>query len=125
MLLKEFYKILHTETVDPNNRKVRLRLNTEHSIYQGHFPEAPVLPGVCTLQMIKECVSTIKESNLQYKQISSCKFLSAINPIINNELQLSLTIKEEEKNELRLLAEGTANGTPFIKLKATLLRKLA
>lgn len=34
----------------------RVRLDAAHPIYAGHFPGNPVLPGVCTLQIVRECL---------------------------------------------------------------------
>lgn len=123
MLLKDFYRICSTETADNITWNICLELNANHPIYKGHFPEAPVLPGVATLQIIKECAEEITQSTLQYTQIGSCKFLSAIDPTQNASLQITLTLKEAEENKRQLLAEGTVAENCFIKLKATLARK--
>ena len=32
----------------------RVRLDASHPVYRGHFPGHPVLPGVCTLQLVRE-----------------------------------------------------------------------
>lgn len=34
----------------------RVRLDAAHPVYAGHFPGNPVLPGVCTLQIVRECL---------------------------------------------------------------------
>ncbi|MCD7901141.1 MAG: hydroxymyristoyl-ACP dehydratase [Bacteroides sp.] len=123
MLVKDFYWVYSTEAVDDATWSIDLELNASHPIYEGHFPETPILPGVVTLQIIKECAEEITKKTLQYIQIGSCKFLSAINPTKNSELQLTLTLKETEENKLQLLAEGMAGENSFIKLKATLVYK--
>ncbi|NDV60702.1 hydroxymyristoyl-ACP dehydratase [Bacteroides sp. 519] len=120
MLLKEFYQVNEKITITDNTWKIRLNLNPQHPIYEGHFPQQPVLPGVGTLQIIREVASSLLSIPVQYTQISSCKFLSAIDPGKTPELELTLTLKEEGNNQWQVKADGETNGEPFIKLKATL-----
>ena len=30
-----------------------IELNAAHSIFKGHFPGQPIVPGVCMMQMVK------------------------------------------------------------------------
>ena len=78
MLLENFYKIIHRKEREDGKREIEIELNPGHALYQGHFPGQPVVPGVCTLQMIKESAEQIVSQPLQYVQIASSKFLSAI-----------------------------------------------
>lgn len=124
MLLNNFYIMLQEpQTEDNINWKIAIRLDPTHALYQGHFPGRPIVPGVCILQLIKECVEYTKKQSLQYAQVSSCKFLSAINPEENSRVEMKLTLKTVEENKLQLQAEGTTSGNCFIKLKAILIRR--
>lgn len=120
MLLDNFYTIHSMTTTSTTSWSAVVELNPKHPLYQGHFPEHPIVPGVCMLQLIKECAEGIRQQSLQYAQIGSCKFLSAINPVETNQLELTLSLKETEDGPLQLLAEGKTGNTPFIKLKALL-----
>ena len=31
----------------------RVRLDASHQVFRGHFPGHPMLPGVCTLQLVR------------------------------------------------------------------------
>ena len=104
MLLDNFYTILSSESSDSTIWTIQVKLNPGHPVYQGHFPGHPVVPGVCLLQLIKECVEDIRQ---QVTQVSSCKFLSAINPIETPHISVALTFKETEEGTLQLQAEGT------------------
>ena len=126
MLLDNFYTLLSSESPDSITWTIWVELNPEHAIYQGHFPEHPVVPGVCLLQLIKECSEGIRRQKLQYTQVSSCKFLSVVSRVKTPCLSITLTFKDMEEGKLQLQAEGTAKmeGTAenecFIKLKAVL-----
>ena len=107
MLLDNFYTILSSESSDSTIWTIQVKLNPGHPVYQGHFPGHPVVPGVCLLQLIKECVEDIRQQKLQVTQVSSCKFLSAINPIETPYISVALTFKETEEGTLQLQAEGS------------------
>ena len=49
----------------------------------------------------------IRQQKLQVTQVSSCKFLSAINPIETPHISVALTFKETEEGTLQLQAEGS------------------
>ena len=104
MLLDNFYTILSSESSDSTIWTIQIKLNPGHPVYQGHFPGHP---GVCLLQLIKECVEDIRQQKLQIAQVSSCKFLSAINPIETPHISVALTFKEIEEGTLQLQAEGS------------------
>ena len=97
MLLDNFYTILSSESSDSTIWTIQIKLNPGH----------PVVPGVCLLQLIKECVEDIRQQKLQVTQVSSCKFLSAINPIETPHISMALTFKETEEGTLQLQAEGS------------------
>ena len=97
MLLDNFYTILSSESSDSTIWTIQVKLNPGH----------PVVPGVCLLQLIKECVEDIRQQKLQIAQVSSCKFLSAINPIETPHISVALTFKETEEGTLQLQAEGS------------------
>lgn len=139
MLLNNLYTLLSSESSDERTWTIHVKLNPEHALYQGHFPGYPVVPGVCLLQIIKESAESIRQQKLQYTQVASCKFLSAIQPMKTPELYFTLTFKETEEGDLPLKAEGIVEkgGTAaketvtkestesecFIKLKAVLIQK--
>ena len=112
-LLPNFYKVTHSEHINETDWVVQVMLNPQHA----------VVPGVCMLQIIKECIEKIQQAPLQYKQIASCKFLSVINPNETPELKLSLTIKKNETDTFQILAEGVSSKDICIKLKAQLIGK--
>ena len=106
MLLDNFYTILSSESSDSTIWTIQVKLNPG-ILFIRTFPGHPVVPGVCLLQLIKECVEDIRQQKLQVTQVSSCKFLSAINPIETPHISVALTFKETEESTLQLQAEGT------------------
>ncbi len=74
----------------------KIFINKDHSIFKGHFPGNPVMPGVCIMQIIKELTEQIVKCKLFMAQSSNIKFKAIINPETHPELQMQLKIKEEK-----------------------------
>ncbi len=122
-MIDNFYTIIQTSQTGENTWTVQIKLNSKHPLYKGHFPEQPVVPGVCMLQVIKESVEQILGQRVQYMQVASCKFLLPIDPVQNPELTLELELKELPEQSIQLQVEGKAGVDCFIKLKAKLAVK--
>jgi len=95
MLLKDFYKINEIDTVDETT-SVTITINKIHKIFKGHFPNNPVMPGVCMMQIIKEITEEVVGATLFMEKCSNVKFMALINPDINNVLKLVLHISETD-----------------------------
>ncbi|MBP1667676.1 MAG: Beta-hydroxyacyl-(acyl-carrier-protein) dehydratase FabA/FabZ [Bacteroidetes bacterium] len=88
------------EELASNKFTVLIELNSNHPIFRGHFPGNPVLPGVCTVQIIKELLANLLKRNLNLKKAGTIKYLSFINPEINRLVSFDLQVKEAEEGQL-------------------------
>ena len=52
----------------------------DHPIYSGHFPDNPITPGVCLVQLAKELASHCWKLPLEIKGIKMVKFLNMLVP---------------------------------------------
>lgn len=96
MLKNDFYKINSLEiSTDRCTANAKVELNREHEIFKGHFPEIPVVPGVCTIQMIKEILCELAKENIMLIHGNMIKLHNPINPDNNLFLNIDLTIKYE------------------------------
>lgn len=76
-----------------------LEINKNSKIFIGHFPDQSVLPGACMLQIVKEVLQITLNPSFRLKRADYIKFISLINPEVQNSLQLILKYKlTEEKN---------------------------
>lgn len=91
---KELYQLIESTSGD-NKYTYQVELNAKHPIYKGHFPAMPILPGVCTLQIIKGCLSKSTGHTIRIQSIKECKFLAPINPLVNTELVIEAELREE------------------------------
>jgi glycosyltransferase involved in cell wall biosynthesis/3-hydroxymyristoyl/3-hydroxydecanoyl-(acyl carrier protein) dehydratase len=122
MLLGDFY----TYKIIDNKEGVitaSIVINKEHSIFKGHFPTVPVVPGVCQVQIIKEILNAEYKNDLSLSAAREIKFLNLINPEINNELLLSISYEEIEGNIIKVSAQFYFEETYFLKMKAEFIKK--
>lgn len=90
-----------------------ISLNAEHAIYNGHFPGAPVTPGVVQLEIVKEILQVALDRKVRMKAMRTCKFLQIINPLETTSLTISIKFTEGE--QLEVVASGQNTEHTFFK----------
>lgn len=98
-----------------------IKLNNEHPIFVGHFPDVPVLPGVAMMQMVKELVEVGEEQALQISKAGNLKFLQMINPNKVDFLKVEINIKERVEGIIKLKAQILYEQKICFKMTAQLL----
>lgn len=118
MLIPDFYTVLQSNLTE-TQVDAQIKLNAQHTIFQGHFPDNPVTPGVCMLQICKELTETATNKSLKISSCKNVKFTALINPFTDPELQINLAIKSESSS---YKISGTAyfGDTLAIKISALL-----
>ena len=103
MLLNDFFHIndLQTEGFDV---KATIIINSDHKIFEGHFPGHPVVPGVCMMQMLKEIIEQVTQKMTNLIKAHDMKFLALIDPSRNNNIQVSLKYSIETDGSMILNA---------------------
>ena len=94
-------------------------LNSNHPVYQGHFPGNPVMPGVCQVQMVKELVEKALGQSLRLTASDNIKFLSAINPLVYPRLEFNINIKPFSDRQISASASIGSGNMIFLKFKGT------
>lgn len=95
MLENDFYTIVSSE-INNDTINSKILLNNDHQIFDGHFPNNPITPGVCMIQLVKEILEKTYQLKLQLSAISNVKFTALINPNINQELLINTEVKKED-----------------------------
>ena len=76
MLLNTLYTYEHLKGEDSTLLKFKVKIQANHKIFKGHFPNNPITPGVCQMQMVKEILSDHLGQSLFFNSISDMKFIS-------------------------------------------------
>ena len=74
-------------------------LNPESEIYKVHFPEQPLTPGSCLVEIAKELIEDDFGKTLNLKMIVDLNYFNPINP---NEFQSIDFIIEKIEKELKI-----------------------
>lgn len=78
MILKNNLYIVKSSDIDKNCFEIEL--NKDCFIYKAHFPEQPVTPGVCIIQIAGELFEELIGTPVELSSVLNAKFLSVINP---------------------------------------------
>lgn len=122
MLIPHFYSVKEFNFTD-NQLKAIIELNHEHDVFKGHFPNNPVTPGVCMLQILKELTEQATNTNLFIKECSNVKFMALINPEVNAVLAITIDINQVEEN-FKIKASASFDETVALKVNALLTQQL-
>lgn len=120
MLLKNFYSV-ESSRQEGEHYISLIKINKDHQIYNGHFPNRPVTPGVILMQLFKEDAERQLNFSLQLKKANNMKFMAVVDPNVDNELLLEYQF-EHNNQEIRL--KGIAKNSGGISLKINAIYKL-
>lgn len=116
ILLGHFYKI-DSLLEEGNSITTTVTFDTGHPIFKGHFPDMPIVPGVCQTQMLAEVLSQALKTDLHLKSAASIKFLSVVNPTKTPSLDLIITFAKNDDVTVNVSAQYKFDETVFFKFK--------
>lgn len=86
-----------------------VKINPSHTIFDGHFPNNPVTPGVAQLQIVKEILEDVFQKELLLKEMRNCKFLAILNPTETPFFDLEINYETIENTSFQISAKGTTD----------------
>ena len=119
MLIKDYYTINQISQED-RGTVFQISLNPDCRVYEGHFPGEPVSPGVCNIQMIKECAEHVSGKSLLLNNLQQCRLTTLVTPLAHPQVEVVINL--EEKGEIYKLKAILGKGEEvFLDLKAELI----
>lgn len=119
ILLNDFFT-LEDKQVTKGEISATLVINAGHKIFDGHFPNQPVVPGVCMMQMVKEIVESAMDKETNLVQATDMKFLAVIDPTQNNRIQATIKHSTVENGMINVQATLFKDELVHFKCKAQL-----
>ena len=116
MLRNSFYQIKDEQFSD-NILKAVLDIEPDHYVFNGHFPEQPIVPGVFQIQLIKELLSHVTKATLQLDTSKEIKFLRPISPEVFKGLEVIITIKEQTEEQISFSSQIKNSKAVFLKYR--------
>lgn len=115
MLLNSLYNIIDKTATD-DGWQFSLHLIPSCFIYKAHFPEHPITPGVCVIQMALELAEDILGCKLRLIGTKNVKFLSVMSPDIQTNVVYSLSIKDMEDDTVKVQAVVKSETAVYAKM---------
>lgn len=119
-LLNNLYTIV-AKDIAGDQISYDIKLDATHFIYQAHFPNEPITPGVCIIQITKELLEDYLTKKMDINQIKNVKFLSVISPITTPQLSCIFDniTPDEHSDTFRVQAHLQSDNNPLAKLSFT------
>src|SRR3989442_239955 len=101
--------------------KAGLSINPGSSIFKGHFPGQPVVPGACMLQLVKDVLESALGYSVQLKKAGNLKFVGMIDPLVTPSVQLEMSYKIDEET-INITAKLSDGDRICFKMQGSFLR---
>lgn len=119
MLENKFYKIINYSN-DADNHLFDIELLRDCDVYVGHFPGESIVPGVCNIQMIKECTEFVVKDNLFMHNLQQVRLTTLLKPDVHTHCQVRLNVQKIDDKQYKLRATIGKNEDVYLDLKAEL-----
>jgi 3-hydroxyacyl-[acyl-carrier-protein] dehydratase len=117
MLENDFYTILDKNLLE-GGVDYRIKLNKNHFIYQAHFPQNPVTPGVCLLEIGKNLLAGFLQTQLILTTAKNIKFLSILNPQSTPTVHYRISFIKDEQGLIHAKINVENGDFTFAKISA-------
>ncbi len=94
-----------------------IEMDASNGIFEGHFPGNPIVPGVCTVQMIKELLEHKLGHPLRMTHASNIKYLGFISPVATPVVIFNLKVQETSSQHFQCSATVSANEASLCSFK--------
>lgn len=118
--LNNLYTIDSKDVVDASIRYI-IHLDASHFIYQAHFPDEPITPGVCIIQIAKELLEEHLGIGLEIQKVKNVKFLNVISPLAtpNVTYVFEKIIPGDSEKTYKILTQVSSGEISLAKLSFT------
>lgn len=105
MLRDSFYNILQS-----NQGVYTIRFNTSHPIFSGHFPDHPIVPGACVVQIAEELAALTYGHPVRFAAIRDLKFRQPVTP----DQDITISIQKTAESMCKVLCADPKNERQLI-----------
>ena len=99
IIFQEIEKCMSRLTQDSDGKiTARFIFPPEFIGFKGHFPDRPVLPGVCSIQAVTAIFKSLSKKEVRLQEIVLAKFFTPVSA--NQELFFECRSTKEKSNQL-------------------------
>lgn len=115
ILADDFYRASRLESENNTLFSTEIEFNGAHPIFAAHFPNQPIVPGACLVQISKELIETFISHKINILNFKSLKFIKTIDPNEFPKVSFTVTLSQKESDFTAQISIGFENIT-FCKL---------
>lgn len=93
-----------------------LSLREDSDVFRGHFPDAPVVPGVALIDAVKTLTEKEEVRPIEISCIKNAKFLSVLAPTDVREISIALQLSDGADNTRRCSSVISSAGHVYAKI---------
>lgn len=125
MLLKDkYYKVMKENRIDANTGVYLISLLPQADVYRGHFPQKPVCPGVCNIEVIRECTEMLTGQDLSLTTINRCRLTAVATPQVCPLVDVTINVARQEGTDTYSVVAKIADfETTYLEFKGELVIK--
>ncbi len=109
-----FYQVSNLQQED-GKLSCTVSYHAAHPVFKGHFPDQPVVPGVCTMDMVKDLLEKAVGKELMLRSTGQVKFLRLILPDVVPDVSIAW---QETSDGYAVTAGLKADGADAFKMNA-------
>jgi 3-hydroxyacyl-[acyl-carrier-protein] dehydratase len=98
ILAEDFYRASRIESENNTLFSTEIAFNGAHPIFAAHFPNQPIVPGACLVQISKELIETFISHKINILNFKSLKFIKTIDPNEFPKVSFKVTLSQKESN---------------------------
>lgn len=118
MILKNSLYTIADKKMEGSGIFYQILLDKNHFIYKAHFPNEPITPGVCIIQIAKELLEDYLHEEYEISYVKNIKFLSVLSPLSTSSVAYvfdKITVLPET-NECKTQVQVQQDNVLFAKL---------
>lgn len=121
-LENRYYRVLGIDRQSDTAAVCHVELLSDCEVYRGHFPGEPVCPGVCNMQMIKECTEAVVGKSLHQSSVSQCRLTSLMTPAQCSTLDVRIDILSASDDSCTVRATISDSTDTYMEYKGEMIR---
>ena len=98
ILAEDFYRASRIESENNTLFRTEIEFNGAQPIFTAHFPNQPIVPGACLVQISKELIETFISHKINIVNFKSLKFIKTIDPNEYPKVSFTFTLSQKESD---------------------------
>lgn len=119
MRLKNNLFFIIGNSISDKDFEFKVRLEEDCAIYKAHFPQNPITPGACVIQIAKELFEEKNGCQVEIEKMNTVKFLNVMSPNQKREYIYHFSKLSQEEDTYKMQVEVTDGDVDYSKMSLT------